>query len=96
MAGSMGIAAPKSAKRKSTVTVSGSINPGYANVAVIVERKFGNGSWKRIGTVTTDAAGNWSIPHMVGSKKLTVSYRVKTTDSRLGKLVSKTKKTKIK
>lgn len=96
MAGSMGIAAPKSAKRKSTVTVSGSINPGYANVAVIVERKFGNGSWKRIGTVTTDAAGNWSIPHMVGSKKLTVSYRVKTTDSRLGKLISKTKKTKIK
>ena len=96
MAGSVGIAVPKSAKRKSTVTLSGSINPGYANVAVIVERKFGNGSWKRIGTVTTDAAGNWSIPHMVGSKKLTVSYRVKTTDSRVGKLVSKTKKTKIK
>ena len=96
MAGSVGIAVPKSAKRRSTVTLSGSINPGYANVAVIVERKFGNGSWKRIGTVTTDAAGNWSIPHMVGSKKLTVSYRVKTTDSRVGKLVSKTKKTKIK
>jgi SpoIID/LytB domain protein len=96
MAGSIGISAPKSATRNSTVTVSGSVNPGYANVAVVVERKLGNGKWKRIGTVATDAAGNWAITHNVSSKKQTVSYRAKTSDSRLGVLVTKAKKTKIK
>jgi SpoIID/LytB domain protein len=96
MAGSIAIAAPKSANRNSTVTVTGSVNPGYANAAVIVERKLGSGKWKQIGTVATDASGNWAITHNVSSKKLTVSYRAKTSDSRLGVLVSKTKKTKVK
>lgn len=96
MAGSIGISAPKSAKRNSSVTVSGSVSPGYANVAVVVERKLGNGRWKQIGTVATDGAGNWAITHNVSSKKLTVSYRAKTSDSRLGVLVSSTKKTKVK
>jgi SpoIID/LytB domain protein len=96
MAGSIAIAAPKSANRNSTVTVTGSVNPGYANAAVIVERKLGSGKWKRIGTVATDASGNWAITHNVSSKKLTVSYRAKSSDSRLGVLVSKTKKTKVK
>lgn len=95
MAGSIGISAPKSAKRNASVTVSGSVSPGYSDVAVIVERKLGNGKWKRIGTVATDAAGNWAITH-VNSKKQTVAYRAKTSDSRLGVLVSKTKKTKVK
>jgi SpoIID/LytB domain protein len=96
MAGTIGIAAPKSAKRNATVTVSGSVSPGYENVAVIVERKLGNGKWKRIGTVATDASGNWALTHNASSKKLTVSYRAKTSDSRLGVLVSSIKKTKVK
>jgi hypothetical protein len=96
MAGSIALSAPKSAKRNASVTVSGSVAPGYADVAVIVERKLGNGKWKQIGTVATDAAGNWAITHNATSKKLTVSYRAKTSDSRLGVLVSKTKKTKVK
>jgi SpoIID/LytB domain protein len=96
LAGSLAVAAPKSAKRKTSVTVSGSVSPGIANVAVVVERKFGNGKWKRIGTVNTDTAGNWAIEHNVGSKKLTVSYRAKTNDPRIGKLTSKVKKTKVK
>jgi SpoIID/LytB domain protein len=96
LAGSVSIAAPKSTKRKASVTVSGSVSPGIANVAVVVERKFGNGKWKRVGTVNTDAAGNWAIAHNVGSKKLTVSYRAKTNDPRIGKLTSKVKKTKVK
>ena len=96
MAGSIALSAPKSAKRNASVTVSGSVAPGYADVAVIVERKLGNGKWKQIGTVTTDAAGNWAITHNATSKKLTVSYRAKTSDSRLGVLVSKTKKTRVK
>jgi SpoIID/LytB domain protein len=96
MAGSIGISAPKSAARNSNVTVSGSVSPGYANVAVVVERKLGNGNWKRIGTVTTDTSGNWAITHNVSSKRQTVSYRAKTSDSRLGALVTKVKKTKVK
>jgi SpoIID/LytB domain protein len=96
MAGTIGIAAPKSAKRNASMTVTGSVSPGYENVAVIVERKLGNGKWKKIGTVATDASGNWALTHNASSKKLTVSYRAKTSDSRLGVLVSSTKKTKVK
>jgi hypothetical protein len=96
MAGTIGVSAPKSAKRNTSVTVSGSVSPGFADAAVIVERKIGNGSWKRIGTVTTDESGKWAITHNTTSKKLTVSYRAKTSDSRLGVLVSKTKNTKVK
>jgi SpoIID/LytB domain protein len=96
MAGTIGVSAPKSAKRNTSVTVSGSVSPGFADATVIVERKIGNGSWKRIGTVTTDESGKWAITHKTTSKKLTVSYRAKTSDSRLGVLVSKTKNTKVK
>jgi len=96
MAGTIAISAPKSAKRNASVIISGSVSPGYADVAVIVERKIGTGKWKRIGTVATDASGNWAITHNASSKKVTVSYRAKTSDSRLGVLVSKTNKTKIK
>ena len=96
MAGTIGIAAPKSAKRNASMTVTGSVSPGYENVAVIVERKLGNGKWKKIGTVATDDSGNWALIHNASSKKLTVSYRAKTSDSRLGVLVSSTKKTKVK
>jgi SpoIID/LytB domain protein len=96
MAGTIGISAPKSAKRNASVTVSGSVSPGFADVSVIVERKIGNGSWKRIGTVTTDESGKWAITHNTTSKKSTVSYRAKSSDSRIGVLVSKTKNTKVK
>ena len=96
LAGSLAVVVPKSAKRKTSVMVSGSVNPQIENVAVVVERKFGNGSWKRVGTVNTDASGNWAISSNVGSKKLTVSYRAKTSDPRVGKLTSKVKRTKVK
>ncbi|MGA0003852.1 MAG: SpoIID/LytB domain-containing protein, partial [Candidatus Nanopelagicales bacterium] len=43
MAGTVSIAAPKSAKRNASVTVSGTAKPGFANVVVTVERKLGNG-----------------------------------------------------
>ena len=96
MAGSISASAPKTAKRNSTVTISGSITPSYVGVAVVVQRKIGNGSWKKIGTVTTDDAGNWSIVHNAGSKKVTISYRAKSSDARLGVITSKTKKTQVK
>ncbi len=96
MAGSIVTSAPKSAKRKSTFKVTGSVSPSYAGAAVIVERKVGNGSWKKIADVKTNSAGKWSISRSTGSKPLTVSYRAKTTDSRLGVLVSASKTTQIK
>ena len=96
LAGSITASAPKTARPNSTVTISGSINPSYAGVAVVVQRKIGNGSWKKIGTVTTDEAGNWAIAHNAGSKKVTISYRAKSSDARLGVITSKTKKTQVK
>ena len=96
MAGSMTLSAPKSATRNSDVVISGGVSPGFSNVQIVVERKVGYGSWKRIATVTTDAAGKWTTTQKATSKKSKVSYRVKTTDARLGVLISKTKTTNVK
>jgi 5-hydroxyisourate hydrolase-like protein (transthyretin family) len=96
MAGSITVSSPKTAKRNSKFTVSGSVSPGYEGVAVIVERKVGNGSWKKIATVKTDATGKWALTRTTGANSLTVSYRAKTSDSRLGVLVSTSKTTKVK
>jgi 5-hydroxyisourate hydrolase-like protein (transthyretin family) len=96
MVGSVGISAPKSAKRNSTFTVSGNVKPGYEGVTVVLQRKVGNGSWKTVASLKTDAAGNWSSIRTNGSKKTTISYRAKTNDPRIGKLTSKVKKTKVK
>jgi 5-hydroxyisourate hydrolase-like protein (transthyretin family) len=95
MSGLLTTSAPKTVKRKSTFTVSGSVNPAHEGVVVSVERKIGNGSWKRIAKVRTDSNGNWSLTRTTGSSKMTVTYRAKTSDSRLGVLVSKAKKTKV-
>lgn len=96
MAGSIDVSSPKTAKRNSKFTVSGTVSPGYEGVAVIVERKVGNGSWKKIATVKTDAAGKWALTRTTGANSFTVSYRAKTSDSRLGVLVSTSKTTKVK
>lgn len=96
VAGSIAVSSPKSAKRNSKFTVSGIVSPGFEGVAVIVERKVGNGAWKKIATAKTDAAGKWSITRSTGANKLTVSYRAKTSDSRLGVLVSPAKTTTVK
>lgn len=95
MAGAISISAPATAKLKSTFSIAGSTAPRYAGVVIVVERKVGNGAWKRIAVVKTDSKGKWAISRAAGPKKLVVSYRVKTRDSRLGVLVSKVKTTKI-
>jgi SpoIID/LytB domain protein len=96
MAGSVTVSSPKTAKRNSKFTVSGTVTPGYKGVAVIVERKVGNGTWKKIATVKTDATGKWAITRTTGTNSFTVSYRAKTSDSRLGVLVSTSKTTIVK
>ena len=96
LAGTVSVAAPKSAKRNSTFTVSGKVKPGYKGVTVVLQRKVGKGSWKTVARIKTDSAGNWSSARFTGSKKFTVKYRAKTNDPRIGKLTSKVKKTKVK
>ena len=64
-------------------------------MTVVLQRKVGNGAWKTVDRVKTDSDGKWSSLRNVGSKKLTVSYRAKTSDSRLGVLVTKVQKTKV-
>jgi SpoIID/LytB domain protein len=95
MAGSIVTSAPKTAKRNSQFKVTGGVSPAYAGVTVIVEKKVGNGAWKRIAKVKTDERGKWAVNRAAGPSKLTVSYRAKTTDSRLGVLISTAKKTKV-
>jgi SpoIID/LytB domain protein len=96
VAGAIAISAPKTAKRSSTFVISGTVSPGFEGVAVIVEKKIGNGSWTKIATVKTDAAGKWVLTRSTGVNSLIVSYRSKTSDSRLGVLVSSSKTTKVK
>ena len=95
VAGSISISAPKSAKRNSTFMLTGGVSPSLAGVVLTVERKIGNGAWKKIAKVKTDASGKWALSRATGANKLVVSYRVKTSDSRLGVLVSKAKTTKV-
>lgn len=95
VAGAVAISSPKTAKRNSKFVVSGSVTPVFEKAVVTVERKVGNGAWKKIATVKTDAAGKWSITRTTGANKITVSYRAKTSDPRLGVLVSSAKTTKV-
>jgi predicted exporter len=95
MAGTIATSAPKLVKRNSKFSVSGKVTPSYAGVTVIIERKNSNGVWKKIASVKTDAAGKWAVNRSAGANKLTVAYRAKLRDARLGVLVSNTKTTKV-
>ena len=83
-------------KRNKNIVLSGSVSPALSGVAVTIERRIGSGNWKKLGTATTDAAGKWQLTVKSGSKKTTLSYRVKTSDARLGKVTSVTKKLAVK
>ena len=96
IAGKLSFTAPKSTMRNNTVSLSGSVSPGLPDVVVTIESRIGSGKWRKTGTATTDAAGNWALAVKSSTKKATVSYRVKTSDVRLGKIVSSTKKLKVK
>ena len=93
--GAIAISAPKTAPRKSSFTVSGGVSPEIKGVTVTLQRKIGSGSWQSVSRLKTDAEGKWSSTRYTGSKKTTVSYRAKTTDPRVGRITSKTKKTGI-
>jgi hypothetical protein len=96
VAGKLGITSPKSVTRNTSATISGAVTPGYEGVKVSIERRIGSGAWKKAGTTITDAAGNWTFSNSVGSKRATISYRAKTSDSRLGNITSVTKRLSIK
>jgi len=95
LTGAIAISAPKTAQRKSSFTVSGSVTPGLKGVTVILQRKIGSGSWQSVSRLKTDAEGKWSSTRYTGSKNTTVSYRVRTTDPRVGNITSKAIKTTI-
>lgn len=96
IAGKLALSAPKSIKRNKTVSLSGSVAPRLPGVVVTLESRIGLGRWHKTGTATTDASGAWTLETKSGSKKATISYRVKTSDARLGKVTSSTKKLKVK
>lgn len=96
VAGKLALSAPKSAKRNKNIKLSGSVTPKLSGVVVTIERRIGSGKWNKAGTATTDATGKWQLAVKTGSKKATISYRVKTSDARLGKVFSTTKKLSIK
>jgi SpoIID/LytB domain protein len=96
MVGTVGITAPKSAKRNSSFTVFGTVTPAYANLTVAFQRKVDNGPWETVARLKTGTDGKWSSTRYTGSKNSTVWYRIKTEDSRVGKLTSKVVKTTIK
>lgn len=94
--GKLALSVSKSVKRNKNIKLSGSVSPALSGVAVTIERRIGSGNWKKLGTATTDAAGKWQLMVKSGSKKTTLSYRVKTSDARLGKVTSATKKLAVK
>ena len=96
VAGRLALSAPKSAKRNKSIKLSGSVTPHLSGVVVTIERRIGSGNWKKLGTVTTNRAGQWQLTAKSGSKKTTLSYRVKTSDARLGKVTSATTKLAVK
>lgn len=96
VAGKLALSAPKSAKRNKSFKLSGSVTPQLSGVVVTIERRIGSGKWKKLGTVKTNRAGQWQLTAKSGSKKTTLSYRVKTSDARLGKVTSATTKLAVK
>ncbi len=96
VAGKIWIAVPKSLKRNAKAVITGSVSPGLAGVKVSVERQVGAGKWQRVRIVRTNSSGVWTFTNSVGSKRTTISYRAKTSDSRLGTISSTTKRVSIK
>ena len=91
IAGKVFLKVAKTAKKNSTVTLKGSVFPKKSGVEVVIERKIGNGKWRKIKAVKTDKDGNWSTTRSTGSKNLKLSYRVKVSDKQLGKIQSMVK-----
>lgn len=96
VAGKLALTAPKSAKRNANISLSGSVSPQLADVTVTIERRIGSGKWTKAGTVTTDVAGKWNLAIRSSTKKTTLSFRIKTSDPRLGTVVSTPKKVSVK
>lgn len=84
------------AARNSPISLNGSTAPAKANLTIVVERKVGTASWKKVGTVKTDEYGGWAFTSSTTSKKVTTQFRARLTDSKVGKATSKVVKVKVK
>lgn len=84
------------AARNTPVSLNGSTAPAKAGLTVVIERKVGTASWKKVGTVSTDEYGGWAFVSSTTSKKVTTQFRARLTNSKVGKATSKTIKVKVK
>ena len=93
--GTISISGPTSVNRNAQLTVRGSVSPAANGVPVTVQRRIGSGSWRNLGTVTTNGSGSWSLTVNAGPTKAASQFRVVTSDGRVGKVTSRTIRTSV-
>ena len=96
VAGKLKLTVPASAKKGKKATISGAVSPATPGVKVTLERKIGNGKWKKITSVTTDANGKWSTVRTMPKTASKVYFRVNISHDKLGKLKSSVKSLVVK
>lgn len=84
------------APRNTPVSLNGSTAPARAGLTVIIERKVGTASWKRVGTAQTDEYGGWAFTSSTTNKKVTTQFRARLSNKSVGNATSKVVKVKVK
>ena len=93
--GAVTILGPGKVNRNSTISIRGAVSPGLSGIQVTIQRRIGSGSWRNVGTVSTNSSGAWSATLPAGANKTSNQFRVTTSDGRIGKSTSKTLTTSI-
>jgi 5-hydroxyisourate hydrolase-like protein (transthyretin family) len=93
--GAVTILGPGKVNRNSTISIRGAVSPGLSGIQVTIQRRIGSGSWRNVGTVSTNSSGSWSASFPAGANKTSNQFRVTTSDGRIGQSTSKTLTTSI-
>ena len=93
--GAVTILGPGKVNRNSTISIRGAVSPGLSGIQVTIQRRIGSGSWRNVGTVSTNSSGAWSATLPAGANKTSNQFRVTTSDGRIGQSTSKTLTTSI-
>ena len=88
VSGKLTLKVPAASKKSKKITIHGAVLPATSGVKVTLERKIGNGSWKKVKTLTTDSKGKWSTIRKAPKASARIYYRVKVSHPRLGLLKS--------
>lgn len=94
-AGRVSLIAPVSAKKKSSVTVSGKVVPATNKASVVIERLNTDGSWTRVASTRTNAKGTFATKYTSGSTNRLEVLRARTNNSQVGRVISKLASIKI-